>query len=88
MSRHEVAGRKPGSLVVVGWDHPLLTYFVHVYAPGDIPGECDGPKVWLGGTPRELYDVDDLKRAVRPHADLSPELLARLYGDRDEGWME
>ena len=84
MSRYEVTGRKPDTMVVVGWDHPLLTYFVHVYAPGDKPGECDGPQVWLGGKPRELYDLDDLKRVVFRHAELSAELLVTLYRERDE----
>lgn len=85
MSRHVVPGLKPGVTVVIGWDQPMLTYLIHVFAPGDIPGECDGPEVWLGGVPRELYDLNDLKRAIRPHAELTLELAGTLYTDRDEG---
>ncbi len=59
----------------------MLTYFVHVHGPSY---DRDGPEVWRGGKPRELYDLDDLKRAVRPHADLPIDLATKLYGDRDE----
>ena len=84
MSRHELAGRDPCHRIVVGWDHPMLTYFVHVHTPAsDRIG--DGPEVWLGGNPRELYDLPELKRAIGRYADLSQELLSVLYLDRDEG---
>ncbi|WP_158811226.1 hypothetical protein [Beijerinckia sp. L45] len=82
MSRYELDGRKPGFRVVVGWDQPMLTYFVHVFDPAS---KREGPTVWLGGTPSELYELDDLKRAIRPHADLTLQLFAQLYRDRDEG---
>ena len=83
MSRYEIPGRKPGTTVAVGWDHPMLTYFVQVYDPA--VEEDENPVVWLGGKPRELYDLEDLKRAIRRHADLTDELAVTLYGDRDEG---
>lgn len=83
MSRYEIAGRRSGTRVAVGWDHPLLTYFVQVH--DDRLDEEENPTVWLGASVRELYDLDDLKRAIRPHADLSLELGAALYRDRDEG---
>ena len=83
MSRHEIPGRKLGTTVAVGWDQPMLTFFVQVYDPS----AEEGPSVWLGGKPRELYDLDDLKRAIRRHADLTPELVRTLYRDRDEGRM-
>lgn len=87
MSRYEIEGRQPGTKVFVGWDHPLLTYFVQVYdEPSEQEGpEQEGPRVWLGASLREIYDLTDLKRAIRPHADLSLELGAVLYRDRDEG---
>ena len=82
MSRHEIEGREPTTRVVVGWDQPMLTYFVHVF---DKSTEREGPRVWLGGAPHELYDLDDLKRAIRPHAVIPGQLAATLYADRDEG---
>jgi len=82
MSRHEIPGRSPGTTVFVGWDHPLMTYFVQVY---DTASSEEGPAVWLGASWREIYDLDDLKRAIRRHADLTEELGATLYRDRDEG---
>ena len=82
MSRHEIAGHKPGLRVAVGWDQPLLTYFVHVFDAG---WKREGPTIWLGFRPRELYDIGDLKRAIQQHADLPRELLVTLRRDRDEG---
>lgn len=84
MSRYELAGRDAGTRVVVGWDHPMLTYFVHVFDP-EAEARKEGPSVWLGGRACELYDLDDLKRAIAPYADLPRDLAATLYGDRDEG---
>lgn len=83
MSRYELAGRKPGTTVSVGWDHPLLTYFIQVY--DEAVDEEENPIVWRGGMARELDDLNDLLRALRPHADLPVALVANLYGDRDEG---
>ena len=82
MSQHEIAGHRLGFKVIVGWDQPLLTYFVHVFDAG---WKREGPTIWLGDRPRELYDLDDLKRAIRQHADLPQELLVTLHRDRDEG---
>ncbi len=83
MSRHGIPGRAAGTQVVVGWDHPLLTYFVQVHQEGLDADE--NPVVWLGASYRELYDLDDLKRAIRPYADLPADLAVTLYADRDEG---
>lgn len=82
MSRYEIEGRKPGTKVFVGWDHPLLTYFVQVY---DETSEEEGPQVWIGAWLREIYGIEDLKRAIGPHADLSEDLAVTLYRDRDDG---
>ena len=80
MSRHELDGREPGTRIVVGWDPPLLTYFVHVF-----DGRADeGPSVWLGGAQSWLRDLADLRRAVQPFTDLPDELAHRLQEDRDE----
>ena len=82
MSRHEIEGSVPGAKVVVGWDQPLLTYFLHVTYPDR---DYEGPHTWLGSTFRELYDLEDLKFLARRYADLTPDLLAQLYRDQDEG---
>jgi len=31
MNRHEIPAKNPVHQVFVGWDHPLLTFFVQVY---------------------------------------------------------
>ena len=81
MSRYEIEGRKPGTKVAVGWDPPMQTYFVQVY---DSASDEEGPTVWLGGMLRELYELEVLERAIRPHAELPLELRSALCLDRDE----
>lgn len=78
MSRHEIA-LAGGRTLTVGWDPPLQTYF------GQVHGPDAEPELWVGTELHELYELDDLARAVAPHAShLTPELAVRLYRDRDE----
>ena len=84
MSRHEIPAKNPDDTVFVGWDHPLLTFFGQVYRQG--VREDRNPVFWVGASRlRELYEVDDLVRAMRPYAELSGDIQATLYGDKDEG---
>jgi hypothetical protein len=88
MSRHEIPALNPAHKVIVGWDHPMQTFFVQVIdrAKEDAGDDEDDKFVlWVGCTPRELYEVEDVRRAVRKFADLTPEMGATLYGDKDEG---
>lgn len=83
MSRHEIQGLDPRDKVTVGWDHPLLTYFGQVHRDG--VEEDDNPIHWVGTSLRELYEIDDLARAMRRYAVIPTELRGTLYGDKDEG---
>jgi len=83
MSRHRVPVKENGREVYVGWDQPMLTYFLQVYDPAK--SEDENPVVWRGTSLRELYDLDDLIRVARPHAALDATLRSTLYGDRDLG---
>lgn len=86
MSRHEIPGKDPNHKVIVGWDHPLLTFFVQVIdRRKEQAGDDEYMVLWSGTRPRELYEVDDLVREARQFVRLSPQMRARLYGDKDEG---
>lgn len=83
MSRHAVQAKNANHEVVVGWDHPLLTYFMIVYdkrKKGD-----DRVVAWKGTNLRELYEIADLRRLLHPYAELPMETATMLYGDKDEG---
>lgn len=86
MSRHEVAAVNPKHKVIVGWDHPMLTFFVQVIdRRAEEAGADDKFVMWKGTRLREIYEVDHLARIAGRHADLSTDLRATLYGDKDEG---
>lgn len=86
MSRHEIAARDPAHKVIVGWDHPLLTFFVQVIDRAkEVAGDDDKFVEWRGCSLYEIYEVDQLERIVGRYAELTPEMAATLYGDKDEG---
>lgn len=83
MSRHQLVPKNKNHEVVVGWDHPLLTYFVIVKdktAKGDDQVIC-----WVGTQPRQLYEVEDVLHYAKLYADIPPNLGVKLYGDKDNG---
>lgn len=89
MSRHELTSRDPAHKVIVGWDHPLMTFFLQVIdrekeAAGGSAAD-DKIILWRGTRPREIYEVDHLARYARQWAEFTPEIGATLYGDKDEG---
>jgi hypothetical protein len=72
-----------GHTLTVGWDPPLQTYFAVIRSYDQ--AEDDEPLLWVGNDLMELYDLDDLARALGEHArHLTPELALRLERDREE----
>lgn len=96
MSRH-ILKSDGKTEVVVGWDHPMLTYFAHIYQLGEdgepvdmvidpVTHEEKDPTIRIGGMVREIYDLESFYAVLRRHGvTLSPALGATLYRDRDEG---
>lgn len=83
MSRHEIPAVHK---IVVGWDHPLQTFFVQVIDRArEDAGEDEKFVLWSGCTFREIYEVDQLARIVSRYGKLTPAMGAVLYGDKDEG---
>lgn len=86
MSRHEIPARNPTHKIIVGWDPPLQTFFMQVIDRlSEEAGEDDKFVNWLGTDLREIYEVDQLRQRLQRYADLTPEMGATLYGDKDEG---
>lgn len=86
MSRHEIPAKDPNHKVIVGWDHPLLTFFAQVIdRRKEKAGKAGRLIDWIGTSFQEIYEVDDLRRRIQRFAELSPVMGARLYGDKDEG---
>jgi len=86
MSRHEIPAKDPKHKIIVGWDHPLLTYFAQViFRAKEAAGEDEKFALWIGCSLREIYEVDQLARRISRFAQLTPKMRATLYGDKDEG---
>lgn len=80
MSRHELQAR--GSFeVVVGWDPPLSTFFAQAW---DLTKDEDDPAaelVWIGCTPGEIRDPQQVCDAVAEWADIPDGLVQELYAE-------
>lgn len=86
MSRHELPAKLQWHKVIVGWDHPLQTFFIQVIDRRKEASDEDEKFVlWRGCFLREIYEVEDVVRLACRYADVSPEIGATLYGDKDEG---
>ena len=86
MSRHEVAAKDPRHKVIVGWDHPMLTFFAQVIDRAkEEAGKDEKFVLWIGASYREIYEIDELAARLHRYAALPAELRAALYGDKDDG---
>ena len=88
MSRHEITAVNPNHKIIIGWDHPMMTFFIQVINRKiEDAGDIDDEKFvyWAGLKPREIYEIEDLVRHARPYANIPYELRSTLYGDKDEG---
>jgi hypothetical protein len=86
MSRHELTPRDPAHKVIVGWDHPLQTFFAQVIDRAkEAAGQEEKFVLWRGCKLREIYEVGKLGAIVGHYAFFTPEMQATLYGDKDEG---
>ncbi len=86
MSRHELEPFDRRHKIIVGWDHPMMTFFVQVIdRAAEDAGDDDKFVLWQGTDIREIYEIEQLVRIVRPYGDIGADLRGVLYGDRDEG---
>lgn len=85
MSRHTLIPIHPFHEVTVGWDHPLLTFFI-IVKDKRIKDPDLQIVVWRGTKPREIYEVEGLLKIAVKYAKINPIILgSALYGDKDDG---
>lgn len=65
----------------IGWDRPLESFFVQVFAGVDSDGE-DNVILWTGTSPGELPTAAAAIALVQPYAAIPEDLNARLETDR------
>lgn len=87
MSRYTLTTAPPNRKleITVGWDHPLQTYFAIVK---DLTKQATIIRLWAGANMRELYEIEDLERAVASYPAarrLIADKLVDLYADKDDG---
>jgi hypothetical protein len=89
MSRYTFAGHRPELSIVVGWDHPLKTYFAQVWEGGDPPkGEL---RLWVGAGLHRVLTVEALAWLVVPYGDIPERVVSQLEDDQERsrtlsGW--
>lgn len=81
MSRHELAPRRDGLEVVVGWDPPLCTFFAQVWDRTIDEDDPAAELLWVGCAPRELRDVQQVVDAVAPWALVPDSVVGALYAE-------
>jgi len=82
MSRYKLPA--DGLDIVVGWDPPLSTFFVQVW---DLhKPEDDNEVLWVGYTPGEIRDVDQVVKAVAPWVRVPDSVQRSLYADAHGGY--
>lgn len=76
MSRYsfQVDGRE----IIVGWDKPLMTFFVQVWVDAE---DEDAPVFWVGAKPEEVASVEALSECVRPYGEIPDGILTGLRAD-------
>lgn len=80
MSRCVLDNDETGDEVVVGWDSSLETFFAQVIKAG-----ADEPVVWIGASPTQCVNPNEVIDAVMPFAAKFDRalLLKELLSDRD-----
>lgn len=86
MSRYEIPARDPAHKVLIGWRPPLQTFFMQVIDREREQQKDDehDPILYGRGTrPGELYEVSSLECVMRHYAQLTREVAAMLYRDKE-----
>lgn len=81
MSNYQIKALTPKSEVFIGWDPSMSTFFLHVIDTTKDEDDRDRDVLWIGCTPHEIYDIEDVIEAAIPHADVTDEIVTALYRD-------
>ena len=81
MSRSSIPAQQPGLTVIVGWDHPLMTFFAQVFDPS-IKDDEEACLLWIGTTPEAIPTVAALQAQLTGWATIPVDIVERLTRDR------
>lgn len=81
MSTYQVPPREENHEVVLGWDPPLNTFFLHVIDTTKNEDDPERDVIWIGCKPKEIHDLEVIIAAVLPYSVVSEEMWAQLYRD-------
>lgn len=83
-SRYRLRGTVPSVTVILGWDHPLQTYFAQVWEVGGAAeNHEDGTLLqWLGTRWKEFPHSLRFEKALAAHALVPEDLWCELIRDR------
>lgn len=81
MSNYLVPPINPNHEVRVGWDPPLNTYFAHVIDTTKDEDDLDRDVLWSGYMPNQIHDLEEIKIAVKPYANIPEVILHNMYGE-------
>ena len=82
MSRHVFPGHTGATVVAIGWDRPLQTFFVQVFRPHPTRKGEDSAFIWKGTDLREITIAAKAIEIARPWSHLPDDLAMTLETDR------
>jgi hypothetical protein len=81
MSRYSISPQQPGLTVTVGWDHPLCTFFTHVFDPS-IAADETACLLWIGTAPAAVPTVAALQAQLTGWAAIPADIVDCLVRDQ------
>lgn len=86
MSQHKLPPHVAGREVLIGWDPPFGSFYVHVTDPTKDEDDVAYDLLWIGCSPGEIPAAEEAVEAVRPFARVPDGLVDLLGADaRREG---
>lgn len=90
MSRHILTPKNEDHEVVVGWDPPLNTFFVHIIDTSKDEEDESYDVLWVGCRFNEILDIQAIMAMVEPHIIIIDQerqtLIKELLNDSKLGW--
>lgn len=81
MSTYECLGNNPDHEVIYGWDPAVNSYFFHVIDKTKEEDEEGYDVLWVGTTPNEILDLEELRVIAEEYIDFTSEMWIDLYSD-------
>jgi hypothetical protein len=85
VSRYDLPAAAAGLEVVVGWDPPLRTFFAQAWDRRLDEDDPAAELLWIGCSFGEIGDVEKVREAVAPWAQVPDAVIRSLYADAHGG---